>query len=55
MRLTTLTGILSRPLSLALLAGLAAYTTLFLGIWTLSYAAELGKRRQLLLSHPQGG
>ena len=39
-----------------LLAGLAAYTMLFLGIWTLSYAAELGQRRQqLLLSHAQGG
>jgi heme exporter protein C len=28
-----------------LLAGLAAYTTLFVGLWTVSYAAEIGQRR----------
>jgi heme exporter protein C len=28
-----------------LLVGLAAYTTLFVGLWTVSYAAEIGQRR----------
>lgn len=30
-----------------LLVGLAAYTTLFAGLWTVSYAAEIGQRRWL--------
>jgi heme exporter protein C len=37
-----------------LLAGLFAYTTLFVGLWTLSYAAEVVERRWLHATHAMG-